>query len=269
MPTISQQTRNQLFLLLRELPLSDEPWAEGHYWESLRSSVLHSLGAIELPIDRSYSGTREQVLVYAHSCSDTELLDLLEIALSCSGSWELQRVFDEFAYCINDVFATRGVGYRLTPQDRDQSPQIVVVEETVSYETAIEPALQALASEQFAAADQEFRTALQHYRNSRFPDCITWCGNAMESVLVVIAQSRGWKIPGKGKMGILFKSVISELGIPPAYQKPFDGVATLRGQLSSAHGGGVKPRVVSQRDARYMLAITAATIALVIDSNSR
>ncbi len=91
----------------------------------------------------------------------------------------------------------------------------------------------------------------------------------MESVLEVIAHDRGWKVHGKGKMGFLFKAVISNLGIPSPYQKPFDAVATLRGQLSSAHGGGKQPRVVNQRDARFMIAITAATIVLVMDANRR
>ena len=144
-------------------------------------------------------------------------------------------------------------------------PQVVVRANQVSHAYAVEPAIHLLADSGFAAANQEFLSALDDYRKGRYGDCLTKCGSAMESTMKLICARKGWPYKETDTAATLLKVVLAKSGLESFFEQPLLTIATLRNRLSTSHGGGATPRSVSPHKARYAINATASAILLLVE----
>ncbi|MBI2852273.1 MAG: abortive infection family protein [Chloroflexi bacterium] len=63
--------------------------------------------------------------------------------------------------------------------------------------------------------------------------------------------------------------MIKNLKIDPFFESTLMIIATLRNRLSTSHGAGTKPKVVSQNLARYSLNTTASAIIFLIEKSRK
>jgi hypothetical protein len=130
---------------------------------------------------------------------------------------------------------------------------------------AVKPALQLLADQRFTSANQEFMEALEDYRHGDYGDCVTKCNSAMESVMKIICERRGWSYNPNDTAHKLTQIIISESGLDGFFDPLIGIIATLRNRLCSAHGAGTQRRSVPEHLARYAINVTASNILLLID----
>ena len=143
-------------------------------------------------------------------------------------------------------------------------PQIIRVENEVTYQTAIKPVLTLLANPAFREANREFLDALKDYRNDDYRDCVMNCGSCLESVMKIICEQKGW--PSQRDAGKLLNTVLSKTDLPKFLKQPLTQIATIRNELGSAHGAGVEPRDVAKHLAQYTINVTASTILLLVEA---
>ena len=143
-------------------------------------------------------------------------------------------------------------------------PQIIRVENEVTYQTAIKPVLTLLANPAFSEANREFLDALKDCRTEDYRGCVVNCGSSLESVMKIICEQNGWP-PGKDA-GRLLNTVLSKTDLPKFLKQPLNQIAVIRNELGNAHGAGVEPRDVAKHLVQYTINVTASAILLLVEA---
>ena len=187
-----------------------------------------------------------------------DLLDLIERIIShpmCP---------PEFVNAVAETFEECRLPYGV---NRTPPASIYEAEDEATRKLVLEPALAVLAEPRFEVAGEEFRSAMNDYRNGDYADCLANCGSSFESVLKVICKSNGWSFNKTATAGRLIKTVVEKSSLDSFFREPLSLIATMRNHLSNAHGGGDKPRAPRRSIARYAVASTAAAIVLLVSES--
>ncbi len=191
-------------------------------------------------------GSDEDALPFA------DLFDLLEFIIAH------QECPPEFVDDIEKTFQKCRLPYGV---NNIPPASIYLAEDEVVRKTALEPALAVLAEPRFKVASEEFQSAMNEYRNGNYADCLAKCGSAFESVLKVICKSNGWPF---ARTDVAVKTVVGKCpSLAPFFERPLMLIATMRNELSAAHGGGDKLRAPQRHIARYAVSSTAAAVVLL------
>jgi len=229
------------------------------------------------PLD--YRTISEDLFAFLGECSSEEFLDFLELSFKVHHPPRASGGSAEVIAAVNEIFRIDGLPYYLTDYVTAEEeptvgpgrvirtvafPKIIVVDEEVVYEEAVAPALTALAAPHFAVPNTEFRDALEHYRRGRHNACLTSCGSALESVLKVICDRKGWAYNSNDTLSPLLEVAIPRLGLEPAFKEKFKLIGTIRNTLSSSHGGGKTQRTPERYLSQYMITATAGITVLLV-----
>ena len=142
-------------------------------------------------------------------------------------------------------------------------PQIIRVENQVTHQITIKPALALLANPTFREANREFLDALADHEDGDYRDCVVKCGSVLESVMKIICEQKGW--PSQRDAGKLLNTVLSKTELPGFLRQPLIQIATIRNELGSAHGAGTQPKAVPNHLAQYTINATASAILLLVE----
>jgi len=171
---------------------------------------------------------------------------------------------------LNARFLQHGMGYQLV----GKNPCLLVRKDNELLHTeAVVPALSLLHDQAFKGADDEYRSAHDHYRHGRYDECLTDCLKAFESTMKTIIGRRKWDLPEKQTASALIKECLSK-GLLGAFMEQHlsnfqaalsSGVPTVRNNLG-AHGQGEEIREVPRFYAEYMIHETAVNIVLLVEA---
>src|SRR5258705_274121 len=251
-----------------------------NFWNEIHSQFKYLFGAARLTTNPEVRTPTEDVLIFLPKCSDENFLDFIEYIFRTQVGYQvLPR--DELISEINEFLRIEDLPYSLTGfvwvkkneglhgrlqavTKLQECPRIIRKDSEVVHRTAIEPVLQLLRDAGYQAANSEFLEALEDYRKADYGDCLTKCGSALESVLKVVCDKKGWPYSATSTAAPLVKTVVEKSGLEGFFEQPLVLVATLRNRLSTAHGAGTAQRNVSQAIAEYSINATAAAILLVV-----
>jgi hypothetical protein len=154
------------------------------------------------------------------------------------------------------------------------SGNIIRVDNGYLHAKVVLPVLELLGEPIFGVPDKEYREAHEAYRHSRYEEAIRGCGNALESVLKVIGQKRGWVIGANDPASRLIKAAVDAGFLPPYLQNSLNHLVgliesstpTLRNK-SGGHGAGATPRNVDGHLAAFQLHQTAAVILFLAEQD--
>jgi hypothetical protein len=252
------------------------------FWQQIHGKLAYLHGSPVLyPRKGGHRYTPvEDAVGFLGVCSDEHFLDFVELVFrvdstfSVSGRESLVEDFNDFLraddlpYSITSFVWTKGTtvqyGREYESTTLTEYPQVVMKDSEFLHASATAPTLQLIADARFAAVNAEILAALKDYRHSDYGDCLTKCGSAFESVLKVICRLRRWPYRDSDTPATLIKTVIAKAGLDPFLEQPLIVIATLRNKLSTAHGAGPTPRLVSPAKAEYALNATASAILFLI-----
>lgn len=198
-------------------------------------------------------------------CPDLEVLDYIDAVFQISASIieqqggadpveEPHRLGGE----VNKIFEEEGVGYRRT------DGRLVRFDAEITHTEAVVPALAALATGRFGAAEAEFEEAVADFGRGAYRDALTNANAALESVLKVLTGK------SSGTAGALMR-VARQQGLLPKplgasvenLEKLMHGIPAIRAQEGSSHGLGDRAGLADERLARLVLTMTAAVITFL------
>lgn len=210
-----------------------------------------------------------QIPAHLAMCPDLEVMDYIDAVFQKSAEIIVQfggaDPFDEprrLGAELNRIFEEEGVGYRWT------DGRLVRFDGEITHSEAIVPALAALATGRFGAAQAEFEEAVADFGRGAWRDTLTNANAAFESVLQIVTGN-------KGLAGDLIGEARRQ-GLIPKYlgasaenlAKLMHGVPATRGQHGSSHGMADRPVEADERLARLVLTTAAAFIAFLADDGS-
>lgn len=158
---------------------------------------------------------------------------------------------------VNDLFAKRGVPYRVT-DDGD----VRWHGEEKTYTTIIEPALAVLADLRLAGARSEYEDALRALRGGtqkQLEDAIEESAKAVESVMKVLADESSLPRTGKETARPLI-NMLAQGGVIPAHVGDLIFAAARIRNAAGGHGTGGSARVTPEDLAAACVAVAGVAI---------
>lgn len=167
---------------------------------------------------------------------------------------------------VNERMMEDGFGFQY------KDGQIIEFTSEFSYTEVVVPALGLLSNSIFAGANAEFRDAFEEFKSRNYEDSIADCGNALESVIKVIAANRGWDdVRATDPASKLIDAVFRHELVPSYMQDQLKGLRmmlqggpTIRNK-EAAHGAGENEREIARHLAAYQLHQTAAAIVFLVE----
>lgn len=199
-----------------------------------------------------------------------KLLDLIEVLCTTlltkvennyynfihnSGSKQIpQDAVDE----INERMKREGFGFEYI------DGVIIRIDQEFVHSEVTKPALFLLSH--FEGAKQEFLSAHEHYRHSRYEECLIDCNKSLESLLKHICDNERWSY-SKGTINALIPVCMEKELFPKYLQTQLSSLSTLISQgvssirnNESGHGQGSSLRELPQHLVSYTLHLTASNI---------
>lgn len=179
-------------------------------------------------------------------------------------SGEVTQAPDDAIAELNARFREHSIGYQF------MGGEIVRVDSEFVHAEVVVPALALLRDEDFEGAEDEFRTAHDHYRHGRIEACLNDALKAFESTMKTICERRSWAFDQKDTAKQLIKIMFEKELLPEFLTNHFSGVRgalesgvpTIRNRMGG-HGQGSKEREVPAHFAAHILHLTAANILLL------
>jgi hypothetical protein len=289
---ISERARSRILLFFRDVYSGrwvDMGWGSSpgdhsfEFWDEMHNSLEHLYGRPRLCPGGSAANTVDDARLFAHTCKSPEFFDFLELTFKVDATWRVLSDENNLIDAINEILKIENDPYQLTPivkreEERPKLgplpsgktirtvawPKVVRNDEEVTHAEGISPALSVLTAPEYEAANLEFRDALDEYRKGVYGDCVAKCGSSFESVLKVLCSKKGWSFSPNDTAAALLKTVLSHTNLEPFFKQPLILIATMRNELSAAHGGGTGVRSVGRHVAQYAITSTAAAIVLLL-----
>ncbi|MFZ4554791.1 MAG: STM4504/CBY_0614 family protein [Pseudanabaena sp.] len=251
-------------------------------WTSVYKSLTRELGLLILAPDQLPDSSFEQCRsFFLNQATHTDnLLDLIELTFNCI-EYSVPKLFEEYKYAdkllpqtsedaieeLNHRFLEHGIGYQYN------NGQIIRIDSVFLHAEAVVPALTLISSEGFSGAEQEFRSAHQHYRNQEYKAAIVESLKAFESTMKTICDKFSWAYDKNATASKLIDVVLKEELIPKYLQDHLTGltnvlkagVPTVRNK-TSGHGQGSETKEVPEYLAAYALHLTASNIVLLVEA---
>ncbi len=275
---LTPEFRSRVFLLwIRTFPRGDSgSWASvrSGLWSDVYDKLLYSLGRPRLS-NRHTLTLDGDLNNFVDECSDEHFLDFIEFSFQSQAVFECDVPVGDLISAINSFFQEDSLPFFLTEFTVVESqggvrlegyPRIIRRDSEVLHQTALEPALVLLRGSDFGETNKEFLRALTDYRKGDYGDCVTKCGSALESVMKIICERKGW--PTQRNASKLLNTVLSNTDLPEFLKQPLNQVAVIRNELGSAHGAGTQPREVSRHLAQYAINVTASAILLLVEDTN-
>jgi hypothetical protein len=169
---------------------------------------------------------------------------------------------------LNERFLRAGVGHQF------ENGRIVRVDSQYVHAEVVKEALQLLREPEFEEANAEFMTAHRHLREGKLRDCNTAALRAMENVLKVICDARGWIYQEGDTFERLLAVVRRERLFPDYLGGYFDnligamkaGVPKIRDR-QGGHGAAPGDKPVPDHIAAFALHLTAANIVMLVKAH--
>jgi hypothetical protein len=264
---------NNVYATIRFKGIPVDPQVDPHInqvWQSIYKSLARELGLPE-----SSTPNEECMTFFLDPNTHTDnLLDVIEITFQ-----HIERRIPRTEFSIsqrpndainelNDRFRQHGIGYQYI------KGQIIRVDSLFIHAEAVIPALTLISSEGFIGAEQEFRSAHEHYRNQEYKAAIFDAAKAFESTMKTICDKFGWAYNHDGDTAaILINTVLRNELIPKYLQSHFfalkrvleSGLPTVRNK-EAGHGQGAEPVDVPQYLAAYALHLAASNIVLLVEA---
>ena len=252
-------------------------------WQTIHDSLAREIGRFELALDFMASNPFEKCkhFLLDKNTSIDNSLDLIELTFRYieiykpKESYEYQQqgiklpqnssqAIDE----LNHRFQEHGIGYQYN------NGQIIRIDSVFLHAEAVVPALTLISSEGFSGAEQEFRSAHEHYRNQEYKAAIFDAQKAFESTMKTICDKFSWQYNHDGDTSAILINIVLKNELIPKYLQSHlsglkrvleSGVPTVRNK-EAGHGQGSEPVNVPEYLAAYALHLTASNIVLLVEA---
>jgi hypothetical protein len=191
-------------------------------------------------------------------CPDIEVMDFIDLIFQVSPAIDRGRHDGEsLATGINKIFRDEGVGYEVVDE------QVVRTDGDITHGEAVVPAIRALASGRFGAAEEEFAKAVGYFATGDYRNTVIYANASFESVLKAVTGTNGVAgdlIREARKQGLLPGHVGGTA--VEGLEKVFHAIPAVRNQ-DGGHGLGLDGAGADERVARFVLTTTAGAIVLL------
>lgn len=228
--------------------------------------------------DTGYNGTtHDELFKFLEFESDVDkVLDAIELSFRIIETYSIDYYYKrennakELAHdaikALNIRFREHAIGFAY------EEGEIIRIDSQYVHDEIVKPAISILSAGIYDGARSYFLNAHEHYRHSKYEECIVECGKAVEAVMKAICDKRGWAVSGNATYGDLVKVCFNNNIIDPIWRGHFDNLEKLiksgippARNIKAAHASTtVAP--IPQPIVSYVLHMTASTVVFLADS---
>jgi hypothetical protein len=176
---------------------------------------------------------------FTNRADTDQALDMIDLSfrytvvMTLDIGWKLNfEITSQSGQAITDLntrFREHGLGYEFI--DDEESPGLIRKDNEHLHREAVVPAFRLLHEEGFQGANEEYRTAHEHYCHRRNKECLNDCLKAFESTMKTICKKKNWKYKETDTASALIEVCIKKNLFPASMQSH---LGTVRSALESA-----------------------------------
>lgn len=258
-------------------------------WGHIHNKLAEIHGEKELHPQYDFMGAKYyqifRVTEYFEKVTDiNSLLDIVEVSFAILTNIEtvirdnFPNNYTPFSYTIdqaindlNDRFNVNRIGYEL------KNGIIIKIDKELLHKEIVDATLNLTDNHLYENTNDEFISALEHFKFKRNKECLTDCLKSFETTLKIICKENSWKYDEDRDTASSLIDICITNGLFPKYLlSEFtslvnllkSGSATIRNK-NSAHGQGAKKISVPKHLASFMIYLTGSTINFIIESNNK
>ena len=225
-------------------------------------------------LSNQYAKPDIDTMDYLLNCNNFEhALDIIEICFLYIDEYVRKRDYRSRTECwctpdeaieeLNIRFRENTIGYEY------QSGKIIRVDSQVMHSEVVVPVLTLLSSEErFKTVNQEYLNSHEHYRHSRYKECLIDANCAFESVMKIICNKHGWDYKETDTASSLINTCERNGLIPNYLSKQLLQMIPITRNKKGGHGQGTEEIVVEESYASYVLHLVASTILFLVKRES-
>jgi hypothetical protein len=248
-------------------------------YRDLHESLATEFGVFSVP-NALHGHANAIVEFFCEDATTEQALDMIDVSFKDIITWHRNQQWaslyraqmrpHEAIQDLNQRFMEHGVGYAFVT---GQLPQLIKKDNEHLHSEVVLPALRLLHEEGFSGANEEYRSAHEHYRHGAYKECLNDCLKAFESTMKTICTRKNWVFKDTNTASSLIEVCLKNSLLPTFIQSHLGAVRsalesaipTVRNKLGG-HGQGPEPKTVPQFYAEYLLHETAATIVFLVDA---
>ncbi len=252
-------------------------------YQFIVSTLCREYGIFDLykPTPYTSAGNLEQISHFIiNNGNINNVLDIIELSFAVIDKFTRSHDFrlisnaskkaDDAIKELNIRFNESGVGFSF------ENGKIVRVDSQYVHSEVVLPALKILNMHIFIGAQDEFLSAHEHYRSSKYKECLVDCLKSFESLMKAICDKHGWIYTSSDTAKKLIEICYANGLIPAYWQTHFaslrslleSGIPTVRNK-NGGHGQGSSIVGVPHELCAYALHMTAATIVFLAAAESK
>jgi hypothetical protein len=246
---ITQANRNRILHLFEKLMQPHFSRYQDQYKE-IASQLYGKYGMLKVSDSSSYRTrvlSAEVLMEHLSLCTNDEFLDFVEVATIFVD----HRQLDYCVFHVNEIFREEGLSYVLTPYSESDVidpvtgrkvslkrhyPQIILVDNQLTHQEIVVPALNLLANPALSDVNQELLEAFHHVRTKKYADAITLAASSLESMFKVLFKREKMTLPKNAALGNLVTEFLNQNKLPKYYENSFFAVSKIRNEISTSHG---------------------------------
>lgn len=277
--SIDQKLKVQAIHIIRDTMGIESPYNQitNDTYREIHEILCKEYGVFSL-IKHETSNFKAVYDYFLQSNDYEQCLDIIELSFQVIDTivrekeWMYSQAFgvkqkpDSAISEINIRFKEAAIGYQF------ESGELIRVDSQIIHADVVKPLLSLLASKkEYRGANAEFLKAHEHYRHSRYKECLVECLKSFESLMKGICDKRAWSYEKTAPAQKLI-TICLEKNLVPAYlQNQFSsikallesGVPTVRNKVG-AHGQGAIVTTVPEHLASYALHLTATNLLFLV-----
>lgn len=249
-------------------------------WYTIHNSLARELGKFNLGRESQNPFEQCKSFLLDQNTPIDNVLDVIELTFRYidelipkilqdyqQGQFYVSQLPEDAINELNRRFQEHAIGYQYN------DGQIIRIDSGFIHAEVVVPALSLLSNQNFEGAEQEFRSAHEHYRKAEYKDAIVDALNAFESTMKTICEECGWSYSKQASAKELINVILENELVPKYLQSHLSGlrsvleagVPTVRNK-TSGHGQGSQPISVPEYLAAYVLHLTASNIVLLVEA---
>ncbi|HEY2583082.1 MAG TPA: hypothetical protein VGI43_14825 [Mucilaginibacter sp.] len=167
---------------------------------------------------------------------------------------------------LNDRFKEHAIGYQY------EAGELIRMDSTYIHSQVVKPTLSLIHGKTFSGANEEYLKAHEHYRHGRNKESITECLKAVESVMKIICNKKGWACKGNDTSSKLISICLTNGLVPQYLQTQLtslnslleSGIPTIRNRIGG-HGQGAVSVTADDEITRYTLNLTGVNLIYLVE----
>jgi hypothetical protein len=249
----------------------------GQFWEHIVSVLTEELGLPSLVDSSEYYHLSDfgQISQFIQRAKTANVLDCIDLIFQGLDQGARKYPFEDAKLTPDEAINRLNIRFRHHSLGYEFYHKLIRIDSAYIHSEITSPTLTLLREQGYEGAEEEFMTAIQHYKKGENRQALTWAANAFESTMKTICSRNKWHYNDRDTASDLIKVILGNNLLPSYLQDHLYGLPkllqcgapTVRNK-NGPHGQGEYSISVPDHMAAYAVNLAGSNILFLVKAQA-